>query len=172
MKKISLIGSTILLFLMVSGGVLFNACTKDPCKKIICKNDGICRDGKCKCKLGFDGVNCESKMYERYIGVWDGAYRCNGNLSVIITNVVEPGTKANEINIYNVFNQGISIKAIVSKTTEKEIMEIPSQTVNNITYSGNGDLVGNSVTLFIQELNNSTGELTTCVYNATKFTQN
>jgi hypothetical protein len=165
MKRINVILSTIILFLMVVSSVLFNACTKDPCKSTICRNEGVCRDGQCKCKLGYEGVNCETNMYEKFIGVWDGSFRCNGNPSILVTNIVQPGAKPNEINIYNVFNQGL----VLSATLDIEKITIKPQTFGNITYSGTGDLLGKYVTLFIQQLDSTTNKLTSCVYNATKF---
>jgi hypothetical protein len=165
MSKIKIILSTVSIFILFATGVVFNACTKDPCKKIICRNDGICRDGRCKCTPGFEGVNCELKMFEKFIGTWDGYYRCNGNPAIIITNVVAPGTKPNKIEIYNLFNQNVNILADV----DVEKINIPSQTIGNITYSGTGDITGKYVTLFIQQYNNTTFDLTSCVYNATKY---
>ena len=39
--------------------VTYTACTKDPCKDVLCQNNGTCVDGNCKCPSGYGGSNCE-----------------------------------------------------------------------------------------------------------------
>jgi len=35
---------------------------KDLCKDVVCQNDGVCKEGKCDCKEGFTGENCETAV--------------------------------------------------------------------------------------------------------------
>ena len=76
----------------------------DPCTDVVCKNNGICRDGGCVCADGFDGPLCEFKAYEKFIGTWDGSYRCNGGLPLARTMIIAAGVAPNEIKIYNLFH--------------------------------------------------------------------
>lgn len=165
MRRISLILSTTMAFLMLAIGIVFNACTKDPCKDLICKNNGICRDGRCRCALGYEGPNCETKMYEKYIGTWDGTYRCDGLLPEATTVIIAPEAQANRISIYNIFVQN---KALLA-TVDVDKVEIESQTIDNITYRGHGYIDNKYLTIYIEEKDNSNGNLFACVYNATKF---
>ncbi len=167
MTRVKLIVSTVFIFLLIATGVVFNACTKDPCAKISCKNNGVCRDGRCKCGVGFEGPYCATKMYEKFIGTWQGTYRCNGAVPLDRLTIIAPGDKPNAISFYNIFTQNDAINATVDG--DKVTME--EQTVNNIVYKGNGYVEGIYITLFIEEKDNATGVLTTCVYNATKFVQ-
>lgn len=168
MRRISVILSTTIVFLMMASAVVFNACTRDLCKDLICKNNGVCRDGRCRCSLGYEGVNCDAKMNEKFVGTWDGSYRCNGLTPTINTNIIAPGDKPNEITMYNIFNQGSVTKA----TVDLEKVTIAAQTVDIYTYAGDGYIEdGKYITIFIQETNNQTGEIRSCVYNATKLTQ-
>ncbi|MBL7766216.1 MAG: calcium-binding EGF-like domain-containing protein [Chitinophagaceae bacterium] len=167
MRRISIILSTTVLFLMLASTVVFNACVKDPCKDIICRNNGICRDGRCKCATGFEGPNCSVKMYEKFIGTWDGSYRCNGLIPETMTLIVAPETEPNKISIYNIFSQTVAILAVV----DIDKVTIPEQTLGNITYSGNGYIESKYITLYITQRDNITGNYNSCVYNGTKFTQ-
>lgn len=167
MRRFSIIVSTTVLFFIMASAVVFNACTKDLCKDLICKNNGVCRDGRCKCGLGYEGVNCEYKMYEKFIGTWDGTYRCNGSVPETITNIIAPGDKPNAIVIYDIFNQGTAINA----TVDLEKINIEAQNIGSFTFSGNGYVEGNYITIFIEQKNVVSGVTNSCVYNATKFTQ-
>lgn len=167
MRRLSIIVSTTILFFTLASAVVFNACTKDLCKDLICKNNGVCRDGRCKCGLGYEGVNCEYKMYEKFVGTWDGSYRCNGLIPELITNIIAPGDKPNTVVIYDIFLQGTSINA----TVDLEKITIETQNVGDVTYTGNGYIEGKYITIFIEQKNVVTGQVNSCVYNATKFTQ-
>ena len=53
-----LLSSTLFLIMLL----VFDSCTKDPCKENFCKNGGICFDGKCECPKGYTGKYCEIKV--------------------------------------------------------------------------------------------------------------
>ncbi|HNF72078.1 MAG TPA: calcium-binding EGF-like domain-containing protein [Chitinophagaceae bacterium] len=167
MQKVKVIGSTVLVFLLLAGSVLFNACIKDPCADMVCQNNGVCHDGRCKCAVGYEGPYCSFKMYEKFIGTWQGTYRCNGAFPDEETSIIAPGDKPNAITFYNIFTQNDVIKA----TVDGDQVVIEEQTIKNITYKGHGYVEGIYITLFIEEKNNDNGEVSACVYNATKFVQ-
>jgi hypothetical protein len=168
MKRFSLIAGTVLVFLSVCTLVVFNACNKDVCKTLVCKNNGVCRDGRCKCATGFEGVNCDTKLYEKFIGTYDGKYRCNGLAEATITNIVSPGDQPNTITIHDIFAIGLLTKATVDpEHTEKITLE--TQTVGNYTYEGNGYVDGRYLTIFVMQKNNTDQTYNSCVYNAIKY---
>lgn len=167
MRRFSVILTTAVLYLLLAGGMVFNACIKDPCKDIICKNNGVCRDGACKCAQGYEGPFCTNRMYEKFIGTWDGTLRCNGLVPEIVNLVVAPETQPNRISLYDIFDQNTVIKA----TVNLEKVDIEEQTVAGVWYNGNGYLDGNYITLFIESRDLTTNEMHSCVYNGTKFTQ-
>jgi len=35
---------------------------EDLCENVICQNEGTCNEGKCECKTGFEGENCETNI--------------------------------------------------------------------------------------------------------------
>jgi hypothetical protein len=168
MRRLSVIFGTVLVFMLSATLVVFNACNKDVCKTLICKNNGVCRDGRCKCALGFEGANCETKMYEKFIGTYDGKYRCNGLAEQTITNIISPGDKPNTLTIHDIFAINLITKATISAEHPEQLVLEP-QTVGNYTYEGNGDIVGRYLTIFVQQKDIQSGAINSCVYNAIKY---
>ena len=166
MKQFKVIFATVVVFLLSSTAIVFNACNQDPCKDIICKNDGVCRDGVCKCALGFEGPFCATKMYEKFIGTFDVYYRCNGLEPKLRTLVVAPEPQANRVAIYHIF---VNTDDVMYATINVEKITLDAQTVGNYVYSGNGYINGLDITLFVQQLNLTDSVFNTCTYNGNKF---
>lgn len=167
MKQLKVVFSTVAFFILVATGVVFNACTKDPCAKMTCNNNGVCRDGRCKCPVGFEGPYCDIKTYEKFIGTYQGTYRCDGSVPLEKMIIIAPGDQPYTVSLYNVLLQNDALNAIL----DADKITIEEQTINNIVYSGNGFVEGLYLTLFIKEKDNSTGKVTDCILNATKFVQ-
>jgi hypothetical protein len=168
MRRFTTILGTAFLFFFTSALVLLNACNQDTCKTLICKNNGVCRDGRCKCASGFEGANCETKMYEKFIGTYDGKYRCNGTTEETITTIVTPGDKPDNFTIHDIFAIDLDTKAIIDQE-HSERFYLVSQTVGDYKYEGQGDIVGRYMTIFIQETYIPDGTIHSCVYNAIKY---
>jgi hypothetical protein len=49
----------ILLFLVLIAAI-FSSCKQDPCRTLVCLNEGICMDGLCNCQVGYFGEECEN----------------------------------------------------------------------------------------------------------------
>lgn len=167
MRRISLIMTTSIMFLMLATAIVFNACTPDPCKDIICKNNGVCRDGGCKCSQGYEGPFCATKMYEKYIGTWDGYLRCNGLIPEVVNIVIAPEPQPNRVTLYDIFDQNVAMKA----TIDVDKIMLDDQSINGIRYSGHGYLDGKYMTLYLETRDEVSLEMHSCVYNGTKFTQ-
>ena len=165
MKQFRIIFSTFVAFCMLSTAIVFNACNADPCKDISCKNGGVCRDGSCKCSDGFEGPFCTVKMYEKFVGVFDGYYRCNGLIPETKAFIISPDSKPNRILLYNLFAQNEAIMGTVD--VEKVVFD--SLQVGQVIYSGNGYIYDLDISLFIQEYHLDDSTLHTCTFNGRKF---
>ncbi len=165
MRRYYTILATFFAFLLLASGIVFNACTKDPCKDIICRNNGNCRDGACKCTPGFEGPFCQVRAYEKFIGTWDGTLRCNGLLPEVVNMVIAPEPEANRISFYDIFDQNHVIKATVNLTD----ISIEEQIIDNRKYFGNGFLDGKYITVYFQYQEEGSSVVHTCVYNGTQF---
>lgn len=164
MKDWKTIFNGIALVLAVVSTTLVSSCA-DPCSDVLCKNNGICRDGACVCADGFEGPICEYKMYEKFIGTWDGTYRCNGNLPLARTMIITPTDRPDEVRIFDLFNQNATVTGKVAGT----ILDIPSQTVNGIRYSGNGYVNGKYIVMYIQENDEVNNNVFSCDFNGELF---
>jgi hypothetical protein len=57
-----------LLSVVAIATVSFNSCTTDACKDVDCGLYGECVDGDCVCDTGYEGVNCDTEMREKFAG--------------------------------------------------------------------------------------------------------
>lgn len=47
---------------------------------------GTCRNGKCKCELGYEGQFCQIEKRERFLGTWKGTFTtCDSPDQVTVT---------------------------------------------------------------------------------------
>lgn len=168
MRRIPLILSSILFFFLCTALVMFNACNTDTCKDLICKNNGVCRDGRCRCAAGFEGVNCDTKMYEKFIGTFDGQYHCNGLPASSITNIISPGSTPNTMTIHDIFEIGLLTNATVDLEHSDQIT-LETQTVGDYVYEGQGKIDGRYLTIFVQQYNKVDSTYNSCIYNGIKY---
>jgi phage tail tube protein FII len=79
--------------------------------------------------------------------------------------VIAPDVVPNAITLYNIFTQNDALNAIV----DGDKITVPEQTIKNVVYKGTGYVEGIYITLYIEEKSNATGDVSSCVLNATKF---
>ena len=65
-----------LLIIWGALGALVLSCERGSCENITCLNGGTCRNGRCQCPVGFEGVRCETKWTDRWIGTYTVDDRC------------------------------------------------------------------------------------------------
>lgn len=166
MKSWKIVIGTAFLFFATALSTMITSCN-DPCASRLCKNGGVCRDGECVCADGFEGPLCESKMYEKFIGTWDGSYRCNGGLPTNETIIVSPnaGLGPDDVVVYNLFQQDVSLEGTILYND----ITLTPKTVNGTSYTGLGYVdSGQIITLSITQTNN-TGTFS-CVFNGELYT--
>jgi hypothetical protein len=47
------------------------SCIQDKCETLVCNNGGVCVDGACACKIGFEGNRCDTNWYQKFTGVYN-----------------------------------------------------------------------------------------------------
>jgi hypothetical protein len=65
-----------LLIILGALGALVLSCEQGSCENITCLNGGTCRNGRCQCPVGFEGVRCETKWTDWWIGTYTVDDRC------------------------------------------------------------------------------------------------
>lgn len=46
------------------------SCVEDKCGAVKCENEGVCVQGECACKYGYEGEFCHLLWYEKFSGGW------------------------------------------------------------------------------------------------------
>lgn len=66
-------------FFGIASTVLYSACSNDSdgCSKIICRNNGTCSGGSCRCPSGYEGPYCETQTNAKFVGKYLGNTSCN-----------------------------------------------------------------------------------------------
>ena len=128
----------------------FTACNNDPCKDVVCGDQGACDEGTCICNRGYekDTANlCNLMIRSKYLGAGNGsatysiAEVCGGVNSGGFTMTV---TAASDILDIAVANFGDSGQSVVMMVTGSRTLQVkPGQTINGIAVSGDGELDAN-----------------------------
>src|SRR5271157_1742979 len=77
MKPIRNILLTCCLTLAAFSIVIYTACNKNKCRKVICINNGVCYGGNCVCPIGFEGARCEVLSRDKFIFTYNGSDLCS-----------------------------------------------------------------------------------------------
>src|SRR5580704_2169466 len=76
MKSIRSILLTAFLTLSVFSAVIYSACNKNKCDKVVCLNLGVCDGGNCNCPVGYEGNRCQTKSRDKFIFTYNGGDSC------------------------------------------------------------------------------------------------
>src|SRR2546423_15618572 len=100
MKKVSILGASLLSTIAIATMMFYNSCTKYPCKVVICVN-GSCVDGICACETGFEGSDCSTEMRSKFIGTFllSGTDNAGNTYTNISTAITTSSTAVNKIVI-------------------------------------------------------------------------
>lgn len=159
MKKLK----TILLAGVMTAGIfstaVFTSCNSDACADVVCSNGGSCVDGTCACPAGYEGAKCETESRTKLIG----NYLMSGtdNTGGTYTNVPATTTTSSASKtkfLFAVASAGLSLTCTMSAANA---FVIDNQTLSGTTYSGSGTYNGSTLTMILNEVDN-TG---TTVYN-------
>ncbi len=147
--------------------MVINSCTTNPCKDIVCKNNGTCREGKCACSSGYEGPFCGNKVSDKFIGYYDGFVRKNGDAPVNLTIIATPGASNTQILFYDLYKTYITAP-IYGNIFDVVKFEVPVQTIGANSYKGYGSMETDKyLYLFYQYVNNA-GFLDTYYFEGTK----
>jgi hypothetical protein len=169
MKKMKIFSASSLSALALSTMLFFSACTTDPCKDVVCENDGTCNDGTCDCTAGYEGDDCSTEMRAKFVGT----FNISGTVSCPVsgTYTIPPGTSITVANssagvdkiIINLLG-----RALVA-TVDGSSLTIATQQVGDFTYTGTGTITNNNLSMTINEFDSTIPE--TCVYTVSGVKQ-
>ncbi len=165
MKKFTL--SAILAFVLsLSVAVIYSSCKKDPCKDVVCQNDGVCDDGTCDCTTGYEGDDCSTEWRAKFIASYksSGTDNTGGTYTDIPTNIATSSSGVSKI-IINITGAFSFTATLTSSTT----FTVDNQTVSGYTYSGTGTLSGSNIALSLTEVEVATSTTTIYTLNMVKI---
>jgi hypothetical protein len=156
MKKIITLTAilTSLLFLLVT---YLSSCQPDPCvtRKTICKSGGVCKDGDCICDVGYEGDSCQFRVNQKFDSYYavirtELITRPNGTTKLDDNDDslrVKAGNDAQKLIFYSIRD---SIFEVIGGSVLGNKLTIPSMTIQDSTYYGDGSLNGEvlNITLF------------------------
>ncbi|MBK7691267.1 MAG: hypothetical protein IPK62_02415 [Bacteroidetes bacterium] len=149
MKKISFITGFVILVIFAAT-TQFSSCTHDACvaRNVVCKNNGVCRDGDCICSSGYEGDSCQFRVNEKFAG----SYKCirTGFINDTIPDdnddslIIRANNDKFGITIFSVRD---SIINVYKGTVNDNFITIPEQNILTNTIIGSGSLNGEVVTI-------------------------
>jgi len=167
MKKVLNIILSLFVFASIAA---IQSCNSNPCKDIVCQNNGTCREGACACPSGFEGNFCQSKASDKFIGYWQGFKRVNGGKDIDVTMIIAPGDSPTKVKMYALSFVGdfIPVTANVNLTD----IAIPQQVAeggSNYQYRGHGNLEKYKYMHIWYEETDNLGVLRDCIFEGTKI---
>ena len=161
MKSSKLIFSAALFFVFAIA-MVFVSCDKSavkygettyykPCEGVVCLNGGNCLDGYCQCPVGFEGTNCEIRSNEKFYGNYEARDMCymNGTDFYNVSIDADPNL-ATKLVFNNIGTECPAASITGFITSNKSDFQINSQnTCGDIWISGNGNMNGNIVNVYL-----------------------
>lgn len=129
-------------------------CDRRDCTNVTCQAYETCFQGACYCADGFEGADCSTPSYQKYIGSYNVSESCATTSPNFFsyTAYVTQGSYSNQIYFNGLFNMGVQAIAYIYNTTggaQGTYFEIPTQQQGAMTYSGQGnyDIYNNRITV-------------------------
>jgi len=107
----------------------------DKCKSVSCAYEGTCNEGKCICKTGYEGPQCETLTRKKFLGTWvvtEVGSISDGRQYTI--NIGE-GPNLSQVKIANFYN---FFKSPVNAFVKGDTINIISQDIDQYTIQGRG----------------------------------
>jgi hypothetical protein len=157
--------TTTLLVSCKKGATKYNETTLTrPCDNVICLNGATCVDGLCNCAQGYEGVKCDTRWNEKFVGVYKASDDCLSDTSTFYeVEISANSTYAYKINIANLGNFCPNTILNAEINPEKTTFAIPMQNVCGDSYlSGYGNISGNYLNIYLKSRDTILHSSTSC----------
>lgn len=175
MRRMKPVLLTSLLTLTIFVSVLFISCEKSaikyndttlvrPCEDVVCLNGGACSDGVCHCAYGFEGVHCETKWSDKFIGTYKASDECyTGSNQYYLVNILPVPNYSGMLNIQNLGTACPGTSFVATINPEKTTFHIaPQSTCGNIYISGEGNMNGQYINIYLVQRDSVNHVSTNC----------
>ncbi len=146
MKPIRNILLTLFLTIAVFSAVVYTACNKNKCAKVVCMNHGVCYGGGCVCPIGFEGLRCEVLSRDKFVFTYNGGDVCgtSGYRQYPITLLKVPYDSI-ELTMKNVLNDPDDSAICTLQSADSFYFQGSN---NSTSYYGTGKLSNDSLWLY------------------------
>jgi hypothetical protein len=134
--------------------LLAQSCERRSCTNVVCQPYETCFQGNCYCADGYEGANCATLSYQKFIGNYNVTETCNSSSPNFFnyTSFITQGNYINQIYLNGLFNMGVQAAAYIYNTTggaQGTFVEIPYQQQGAFAFSGQGtfDVLNNRLTV-------------------------
>lgn len=142
------------LSILLTAALIMISCAKDPCKDVICLNDGTCIDGTCLCEDWYEGEDCGIEERAKYYGTYNGTFTVSQGGQTVqsapFTLTISAGTPINNLQLIGTGTDALDTEASLTVTKSSDFT-LPSFTNNALggpaTWSGGGTFSGSEVTM-------------------------
>ncbi|MBA2422488.1 MAG: calcium-binding EGF-like domain-containing protein [Chitinophagales bacterium] len=161
MKKISILGASLLSMIALVTVMFFHSCTKDDCKDVVCLNGGTCVSGTCECPTGYEGSDCTTEERTEFLGTYTVVEDCSASNSTSYVVSIIAGTNISEVLISNMWDAFV---APVVATINGNTISIANQEPDGDGFSvqGSGTITGNIITMNYTVTDGSNGSQDNC----------
>jgi hypothetical protein len=165
MNKLKVVSGTIAFVFLCFGLVLISSCKKKavkyndttnvrPCENVICLNGGSCSDGYCQCPTGYEGLKCEKKWSDKFLGTYITSDECyTGPNGFYDVTIVADQSQTTKIIFYNLGTTCSSspIEAVINPERTSFIFPMQNACGNNyISGYGNINTNGNYINVYLK----------------------
>jgi hypothetical protein len=142
------------LSILLTAALIMISCAKDPCKDVVCLNDGTCLDGTCLCADWYEGVDCGTEERAKYYGTYNGTLTLSQGgqplQSAPFVMTISGGTSINKLQFIGTGTNALDSEASLTVTKNSDFT-LPSFTNSALggpaTWSGAGTFSGSEVSM-------------------------
>jgi hypothetical protein len=126
--------------------ITISACERKSCQNVACPVGQNCNNGNCYCIDGYEGTNCNTPSYEKYVdnyrnwNVTESCYSSSPNFPSYTAFFSHNSSNPSELEINNMLGGQCTIYAYIRTdgTNQGNIIEINQQNCGAYTVSGQG----------------------------------
>ena len=140
MKFLKLSLFTTLVFAAFIVIFFYSACERNVCNNVTCFNGGSCNVGTCRCPLGWEDPQCQTRSIDRFLGNYAGFSTCDNQAQIFDSAQIRV-----DDDIKGVMNLTVALKSKLPKVFHGYVSNNESTYAILIT---NNDSVYTDTTLY------------------------